>query len=134
MLSGSTQESHQLNQQFTCATTIDIIALFQLYIECVEEDSHHHQQQQQQHQQNAIINRSRSPRRSASDELKENSTNNFKKENVYQAYHDIENNELTLFNESLSRSGKLIFYFLYFLCLYLFYLIFHYRLYKLCEI
>ena len=103
-------------------------------------DEDYHRQQQQQHQQQlqqqqtAIINRSRSPRRSASDELKENSTNNFKKENVYQAYHDIENNELTLFNESLSRSGKLIFYFLYFLCLYLFYLIFHYRLYKLCEI
>ena len=74
---------------------------FQLYIECVDVDKDFQQQKQ-----NAIITRSRSPRKSASDELKENSTNNFKKENVYQAYNDIENNELTLFNESLSRSGN----------------------------
>ena len=45
-------------------------------------------------------------RRSASDELKENSGSEFKKEEVYQTYSDIENNELTCFHDTLSRSGR----------------------------
>eukprot|EP00111_Clytia_hemisphaerica_P002746 TCONS_00007725-protein len=87
----------------------------QLYLESLqyqlESPQEYQKQQEQIYSQQKILHQQQHPhyrnkRKSASDELKENSTNNFKEENIYQKYHDIENNELTLFNESLSRSDS----------------------------